>query len=90
MNWLKKIECNTKIIELENKIPSITGLVTTVALNAKVIQIENETPNTSDFINTLDVRMKEFEKSLGSKTEVNNALALRDKNRKKNRKALKV
>ena len=67
--------------------------MTTAALNAKVIETENETPDTSHFINTqefyrltklsLNARMKEAEKSLASKTEVTNALDLKDKNRKK-------
>ena len=67
--------------------------MTTAALNAKVTETENETPDTSHFINTqefyrltkisLDVRMKEAEKSLASKTELTNALDLRDKNRGK-------
>ena len=93
VNQLKQIECKTKVTELESKIPSIIGLMTTAALNAKVIETENETPDTSHFINTqefyrltklsLNARMKEAEKSLASKTEVTNALDLRDKNRKK-------
>ena len=43
---------NTKIIEIENKIPSITGLVSTVALKTKATKIENKIPNTSRFITT--------------------------------------
>ena len=52
VNQLKQIECKTKVTELESKIPSIIGLMTTAALNAKVIETENETPDTSHFINT--------------------------------------
>ena len=36
--WLKKTDFNSKISEVENKIPSITGLDTNLALTA----IENE------------------------------------------------
>ena len=32
---VKKIDYNTKIRQIENKVPSITGLVTTAALNTK-------------------------------------------------------
>ena len=31
-NFVKKSDCNTKIREIENKIPSISGLATTSAL----------------------------------------------------------
>ena len=38
----KKSDYNTKITEVENKIPSITGWVTTAALNPKVIKIPKQ------------------------------------------------
>ena len=37
---VKKIYFNTKITGIENKIPSVTGLVTTAALNTKATEIE--------------------------------------------------
>ena len=43
----KKTDYNTKIIEIENEIPSVTGLVTTTALNTKTIKIENKMPDVS-------------------------------------------
>ena len=47
MNQLKRLILidNTKVIEITNKICSITGLVTTTAINVKVIEIENRIPN---------------------------------------------
>ena len=40
MDLLKKTDCNTKISELENKIPSISGLTTNAALTV----VENKIP----------------------------------------------
>ena len=42
LDWWKKADYNTKIAEIKNKIPSVTGLVTTVVLNTKAIQNENK------------------------------------------------
>ena len=42
---VKKTDYITKITEIENKIPSVTGLVTTAALNAKTTEIKNKIPN---------------------------------------------
>ena len=42
MSSSKKSDYNTKITEVENKIPSITGWVTTAALNPKVIKIPKQ------------------------------------------------
>ena len=36
---------NTKIFEVENKIPNTSGLVTTIALNTKISEAENKIPN---------------------------------------------
>ena len=36
---------NTKIIEVENKILDISGLVTNAVLNAKIGEVENKIPN---------------------------------------------
>ena len=41
---VKKSDYNAKISELENKIPSISGLVTTSALTT----VENKTPSVSN------------------------------------------
>ena len=83
---------NTKVIEIEKKASDIFNLATK-ALNAKTAEIRNKIPDTSHFINTrkfnwltktsFETRMKEAEKSLVSKTEVNNAVNLGEKNWKK-------
>ena len=44
---VKKVNYNTKITEIENEIPSCTGLVTITALNGKVIEIEGKLPSKS-------------------------------------------
>ena len=90
---VKKIDCNTKVTEIENKMFNVTGLAATTALNKKVTVIENKVLDTSHFINTqefntwekrmLDTRIKEAKMSLAKETEVNNALDLRNKNSKK-------
>ena len=48
VDWSKKASSNTKITEIENKIPRVTALVTTVVLNTKAIESENKIP---DFTN---------------------------------------
>ena len=42
---MKNVEYNTNITKVENKIPSVNGLVTTSALNAKTATIENKIPD---------------------------------------------
>ena len=84
---------NAKVTEIKNKIPDITNLATKTVLKAKAVEIENEIPDTNHFINThefnrltklsFDVRMKETVKNLTSKSQPDNALYLRDKDRKK-------
>ena len=44
--WLKKTDFNTKISEIEGKIPSITGLAT----NSELTAIENKTPDVSSLV----------------------------------------
>ena len=36
---------NTKISEVENKLPNKSGLVTTTVLNTKISEVENNIPN---------------------------------------------
>ena len=48
--WLKKTDFNSKISEVENKIPSITGLATNSALTA----VENEIPYVSSLVKRTD------------------------------------
>ena len=46
------IVLDTKISEVENKIPNTSGLVTTTVLNTKISEIENEVPNHDKYIAT--------------------------------------
>ena len=48
--WLKKTDLNAKTSEIENKIPSITGLATSSALTA----VENKIPNVSNLVKKTD------------------------------------
>ena len=43
---------NTKISEVENKIPDISSLATTTVPNTKVSEVENNIPDNSKFIST--------------------------------------
>ena len=43
---VKQRDCNTKITEIENKIPSISGLATNFALNA----VEDKIPNITNLV----------------------------------------
>ena len=47
---IKKIDCNAKITEVEGKIPSISGLVTSSALTA----VENKIPDVSSLVKKTD------------------------------------
>ena len=53
--WLKKTDYSSKITELENKIPNVSGFLLTSAFNSKITEVENKI---SDI------------KNLASKTEV--------------------
>ena len=41
---------NTKISEVENKIPNISGLVTTTVFYTKISEVENKIPNHDKYI----------------------------------------
>ena len=43
-----KTNYNTKITELENKIPDTSGLVKKTNYNTKITELENKTPDTSN------------------------------------------
>ena len=59
---VKKTNYNAKFSELEDKIPSITGLVTTSALTA----VENKIPSVSNLVKKTESNTKicKFEKKL--------------------------
>ena len=50
MDLLKKADYNAKIIEIEGKIPRISGLATNAALTA----VENEIPDVSNLVKKTD------------------------------------
>ena len=58
----KKTDLNVKITEIENKIPSITGLATNPAITA----VENKTPNVSNLVTKADydTKISNYDKKL--------------------------
>ena len=54
MVWLKKNNDNTKITELENKIPDISNLATKAALTT----LENKIPSVSNLVKKTDYNTK--------------------------------
>ena len=84
---VKKTDYNTKIAQVQNKIPSVTGLANTAAINTKTTEIENK--NLSILIWLLKPpwvqrqRMRKAAKYLVSKIQVDMALDTVDENRKK-------
>ena len=46
----KNIDCNTKIKEIQHKIPNVTGLFSQANFNTKVTEIENKIPNVAVFV----------------------------------------
>ena len=76
------IVLNTKISEVENKIPDTSSLVTTTVLNTKIGEIENKVPITTPDLNKLTTenfaaRLKEA--NLVSKIDFDNNLISFDK-----------
>ena len=59
---VKKTDCNYKISEIENKIPSISGLGTTSVLTA----VENKIPDVSNLVkkNDYNTKINEIEKKV--------------------------
>ena len=52
--WLKRTDFNSKITEVEGKIPSISGLATTSALTA----VKNKIPDSSSLVKKTDYETK--------------------------------
>ena len=52
--WLKKTDFNTKVTEIEGKIPSITGLAT----NSELTAAENKIHNVSSLVKKTDYNRK--------------------------------
>ena len=49
---------NTKISEIENKIPYASGLVTTTVLDTKIGEVDNKIPNVSGLVKKIDYNAK--------------------------------
>ena len=47
-----------KIVDVDKKIPSLSGLMTTTVLNSKIIAIKNKIPNVSDLVKKTDYDAK--------------------------------
>ena len=43
---------NTRISEVDNKIPNTSNLVTTTVLNTKISEVENKIPDSAKYITT--------------------------------------
>ena len=52
--WLKKTDFNSKISEVEGKIPSISGLAT----NSELTAVENKIPDVSSSVKKTDYNTK--------------------------------
>ena len=52
--WLKKTDFNTKVTEIEGKIPSITSLAT----NSKLSVVENKIPDVTSLVKKTDFNTK--------------------------------
>ena len=51
---VKKIDFNSKISEVENKIPDVSSLTTKTNFNAKVTEIESKIPDVTSLITKAD------------------------------------
>ena len=52
MMLLKKVLCNVKIKNIEDKIPDITNLTISTALNAKINKFKSKIPNITNLATT--------------------------------------
>ena len=73
---------NTKISEVENKIPNTSSLVTATVLNTKITGVQNKSPDNSKYITTQEFNKLKTENfaarlkqaNLVSKTDFDNKL----------------
>ena len=61
-----------KVGDFKNKIPEISGLVTTAVLNTKIGQVENKIPNVTNLLNTtgLNTKVGEVENKIANVTDL--------------------
>ena len=64
MAWLKKTDFNSKISEVEGKIPSISGLT----INSELTAVENKIPDVSSLVKKTDynTKIKEIENKVNN------------------------
>ena len=62
---------NTKISEIENKVPNTSSLVTTIVLNTKISKAENKIPNHDKYITTPEFNKLTAENSTARLRQVN-------------------
>ena len=66
---VKKTDCNTKITEIESKIPDISNLATKISLTS----VENKIPNVSNLVKKTDydTKVTEIENELNDHIMIN-------------------
>ena len=52
--WLKKTNFNTKVTEIEGKIPNVSNLVKKTDFNTKVTEIQGKIPDVSNLVKNTD------------------------------------
>ena len=53
--WLKKADFNTKVTEIEGKIPDVSNFVKKTDFNTKVTEIEGKIPDVSNLVKNTDI-----------------------------------
>ena len=52
---VKKTDFNTKVTEIEGKIPIVSGFLLTSVFNSKITEVENKIPNIKNFASKTEV-----------------------------------
>ena len=61
---LKKVLCNAKIKNIEDKIPDITNLTISTALNAKINKFKSKIPNITNLATTTTTALTSVENKI--------------------------
>ena len=64
MMLLKKVLCNVKIKNIEDKIPDITNLTISTALNAKINKFKSKIPNITNLATTTTTALTSVENKI--------------------------
>ena len=75
---VKKDICNTKIKNIEDKIPDITNLATNTTLNAKISEVKNEIPSITNLATTaaLNAKINKIKNKIPNVTDLATTTAL--------------